>query len=1044
LQFNPWSRTDENFRRTSYSDCRFGYLMSMSITRGRSGLKTMRFFLTLWLCFYGFSAYAQNYLLPNNMRIAQFEDAIEYQGQLRENTKGFSDVSAGDWIAVNSGNLGVGSDRISIRYAKGDETDSRISIRLGSLDGPEIANGELPSTGSWTRYKTLALKSENLSGDNLLFIRFEGTGNAGSIDYLLFARGQQNLIQAEKAASFSGVTIGARNVTDIGDTDWLGYEAIDFGNGFIHFRLRYRNDTAFTNQVTLHLDDIDNPALVEKSLPPTNGRMIYTSVRIPRTTGQHDLYLNFSGAGQITLDQIRLRTQPAETVLEMSDAPYLRNANLSPVEDIMQIHPSASFRWFGFDDTSVTYNPAIELPYAHGNAENMRVEVRRNGAAGKLLANIDLPPTGELTTFDTAKFKLENAPEGIYRLVFRFFGDGPMNIGDINMIRFAASEPDTVTPRGILALDNIVVDQFGYRPNMAKHAVIRDPQIGPDSEDPDYIPGTQLELIDAATNGVVLTGAPTEFDDLSTNAQSGDRTWSFDFTSVTTPGTYYIYDPENGTRSDLFDIRSDVYAPVLRAAFRTFLYQRSGFEKTAALAGENYADLASHTGPLQDSGARAYNRQRQSRTERDLSGGWYDAGDFHKYSNWTADYIIGLLEAYQANPSAWSDDWDMPDSGNGIADILDEVRWGVEHLQRMQETAGEVSNNDIGGVLSVLHSDDALSPASANTGNSFYGPATTSASLTSAGAFAYAATIFKDLPDQGFQDLAESLEAAAISAYDWAEANPNVLFNNTDNGVGNGNSEVGSPYDLEAKKRLAAIYLFGQTGNTDYRDFIDSDYARSNLIMVNWASPYTVEEPSALLYYAALPGATDSVTSHIQSRFAEITDTADNGRPAIASDPYRAYLQEYTWGSNKQKSRKGHMFNQLVIYDIGPRSNRENLDDAAGYLHYIHGVNPLGKAYLSNMSGLGAGRSVDEFYHRWFADGSDWDNVNTSFGPPPGFLVGGPNEYYSGNLPGTDGPAMTAYIETNAYLDGEQSWELTENSNGYQIEYLKLLSMFVD
>jgi len=38
---------------------------------------------------------------------------------------------------------------------------------------------------------------------------------------------------------------------------------------------------------------------------------------------------------------------------------------------------------------------------------------------------------------------------------------------------------------------------------------------------------------------------------------------------------------------------------------------------------------------------------------------------------------------------------------------------------------------------------------------------------------------------------------------------------------------------------------------------------------------------------------------------------------------------------------------------------------------------------------------------------------------------------------------MKSYIETNASSNNEQSWQLTENSNGYQIEYLRLLSQFV-
>ena len=53
----------------------------------------------------------------------------------------------------------------------------------------------------------------------------------------------------------------------------------------------------------------------------------------------------------------------------------------------------------------------------------------------------------------------------------------------------------------------------------------------------------------------------------------------------------------------------------------------------------------------------------------------------------------------------------------------------------------------------------------------------------------------------------------------------------------------------------------------------------------------------------------------------------------------------------------------------------------------LHGVNPLGKVYLSNMGKFWRHQPVDQFYHTWFADGSaKWDSVKTStYGPAPGF-----------------------------------------------------------
>jgi len=131
--------------------------------------------------------------------------------------------------------------------------------------------------------------------------------------------------------------------------------------------------------------------------------------------------------------------------------------------------------------------------------------------------------------------------------------------------------------------------------------------------------------------------------------QSGDRVWWFDFSSVTEQGSYLIRDIERGVESHPFDIADDVYTPVLKAAFKTFYYQRAGFEKRAPYALPGYADGASHLGPEQDTEARLFSAKDDTSIARDLRGGWYDAGDYNKYTNWTANYVRGLLHAYLEN-----------------------------------------------------------------------------------------------------------------------------------------------------------------------------------------------------------------------------------------------------------------------------------------------------------------------------------------------------------------------------------------------------------
>jgi len=76
-------------------------------------------------------------------------------------------------------------------------------------------------------------------------------------------------------------------------------------------------------------------------------------------------------------------------------------------------------------------------------------------------------------------------------------------------------------------------------------------------------------------------------------------------------------------------------------------------------------------------------------------------------------------------------------------------------------------------------------------------------------------------------------------------------------------------------------------------------------------------------------------------------------------------------------------------------ANAVKADSAAmGYLHYLHGVNPLGFVYLTNMKSAGASHSANTMFHNWFAYSTRWERASGAMpGPPPGYLVGGPNPH---------------------------------------------------
>lgn len=598
----------------------------------------------------------------------------------------------------------------------------------------------------------------------------------------------------------------------------------------------------------------------------------------------------------------------------------------------------------------------------------------------------------------------------------------------------------------------IIIDQFGYRPASKKIAVIRNPQVGFDADE-SFIPGSKYQLIRLADTTSVHTGAPEIWKSGVTDESSGDKAWWFDFSSVSEPGEYFVLDTDSNLRSFIFEIKENIYEEVLKQAVRTFFYQRVGFAKEVPYADEEWADGASH---LQDKKARDFLDKLNAATETDVSGGWYDAGDYNKYTNWTANYVVEFMKAFMENPGVWGDDYNIPESGNHIPDILDEAKWGIDHLLRMQKPDGSV--------LSIVGESHA-SPPSAASGPSYYGRASTSATLNTAGAFAIASKVYRSV---GMKEYADSLLNCSMLAWNWAEENPNVIFkNNSGNtsGLGAGQQETDDYGRLMAKLE-AAEFLYEITGDTKYKSFFESNYSQVHLMQWTFAYPFETENQEALLYYTTLEGISANVKANILNKYKSAMEGSENF-PAYTGkkDPYMAHLKDYTWGSNSIKARQGLMYTDYIYYELNAAKNSLALEAAENYIHYLHGVNPLNMVYLSNMYHFGAENSVNEFYHSWFSNGSaKWDRVGESlYGPAPGYLTGGPNPGYDwdGCCPGgcgsstnnawctsesisppKDQPKQKSYKDFNTSWP-LNSWSVTENSCGYQISYIRLLASFM-
>ncbi len=640
------------------------------------------------------------------------------------------------------------------------------------------------------------------------------------------------------------------------------------------------------------------------------------------------------------------------------------------------------------------------------------------------------------------------------------------------------------TAQGQINSSYIVIDQFGYRPDAQKTAVIRNPKTGLDAGE-SFTPGSNYQVINVATGAMVFENAPEyKFDN---DAASGDEIWWFDFSSVSEPGRYYILDAENSVRSFEFNIADNVYNEVLKHSIRMFFYQRAGHEKLAKFAGEGWADAASH---LQDRQARYFFDKNNAATERDLSGGWYDAGDFNKYTAWTARYVEDLLDIYRQNPNVFSDNYNIPESGNGIPDILDEAKWGMEHLLKMQNDANYTPTvipagypNNIasydGSVLSIVglagSNSGANLPPSRITGASYYGPPSTTATYAAARAFALGAIVF----EQWDAAYANTLETAARKAWMWAEANPNVMFNNNvssnnSEGLAAGNQEIGdnSTGGRTENRLYAATYMYEMTGEKSYLELFDDNYQIFPLYAWwGFMDHYRTSQHLLFFRYMNYPDATPAVVAGLKNgdrgmiaAFNKPEDFAGK----IGQDGYRSFLKDYPWGSNRAKSEMGITFWAWNEYNMESNSSVDFVTAAEDYLHYIHGVNPFNMVYLTNMNNYGASKSLTSLYHDWFYPGTPWDKVGVSqYGPAPAYLPGGPNQNFNiqqtNNFPNFGGyvsvgeelelltfiknelvgsPPAKMYVDINNGWP-VNSWEITEPSCGYQTAYIRLLSKFV-
>lgn len=207
----------------------------------------------------------------------------------------------------------------------------------------------------------------------------------------------------------------------------------------------------------------------------------------------------------------------------------------------------------------------------------------------------------------------------------------------------------------------IRINQLGYRPGGVKVAVWCSK---------DQLAVSSWQLVDAALKKIVYNGTPGKaFGAYGPFKQS----YRLDFSAFKKPGRYYLQ--AGGVKSPEFEIGDDVYKGAADFCLRYMRQQRTGFNpflKDSCHTHDGYVLYGEKAG-IKDS------------TRIDVVGGWHDASDYLQYSTTSANATYHLLAAYRDFPNVFTDEKlaNGLDGKNGMADVLDEAKWGLDWLLKM-------------------------------------------------------------------------------------------------------------------------------------------------------------------------------------------------------------------------------------------------------------------------------------------------------------------------------------------------------------------------
>jgi len=510
------------------------------------------------------------------------------------------------------------------------------------------------------------------------------------------------------------------------------------------------------------------------------------------------------------------------------------------------------------------------------------------------------------------------------------------------------TQPTPVTAPAQTQASAIQLNQVGYLPGGSKWAVL--PDVAVDG----------FAIIDAVTGREVWRGSLGSAQRWEP-AQEAVRL--ADFSAWRQPGRYRLQ-VDGLPSSAPFDIAPDAYVALNAAALKFFYFNRAGLALDTAHAG-TWARPAGHPDDRVLVHASAAGPGRPEGAVISAPKGWYDAGDYNKYIVNSGITVYTLLAAYEHFPDFFrAQKLNIPESaesGRALPDILDEALWNLEWMLDMQDPAD-------GGVYHKLTDkgfDGIVMPHAARH-DRYVVMKTTAATLDFAAAMAQASRVFAAFEAQR-PGLSARMLAASRRAWDWARANPAVLYRQPADIHTGGYDDA----QLDDEFSWAAAELYITTRDDRFRQAMRPPAAQ--LEVPGWATVEALAWVSLAQHRAKLGPQADRPL--IEGRILVI---ANSIATRWEHSPYRIGMQtqDFIWGSNAVALNQALML--IQGYRIG--GDHRMLDAAQSALDFVLGRHPTGYAMVT---GFGT-RSPQHPHHRP-------SGAMPQLPPVPGMIVGGPH-----------------------------------------------------